>query len=152
MAGRSWERKAEDLKHGLKACFERPAMRFAFAAFIPLSILGVLWYYKYNGTFLVCVFYELTGLYCPGCGSGRALHALIRGDVLRAVDLNLFFVLAIPFLGYYFFSLYLKLILRRDILKRPFIPIWVTVAVLVLIFAYAVLRNLPGMPFELLAP
>ena len=26
-----------------------------------------------------CVFHELTGFYCPGCGGTRAFHALITG-------------------------------------------------------------------------
>ncbi len=30
---------------------------------------------------LPCVFQELTGLYCPGCGGTRAVKALLRGDL-----------------------------------------------------------------------
>ena len=29
-------------------------------------------------------FLAITGLYCPGCGTLRALHALARGDLLTA--------------------------------------------------------------------
>ena len=31
-----------------------------------------------------CVFQELTGLYCPGCGGTRALKALLKGDVITS--------------------------------------------------------------------
>ena len=32
-----------------------------------------------------CVFQELTGLYCPGCGGTRALKALLKGDVITSI-------------------------------------------------------------------
>lgn len=41
-----------------------------------------------------CVFHELTGLDCPGCGSTRALHQLLHGHVSAAFHFNpMFFVL-----------------------------------------------------------
>lgn len=46
-----------------------------------------------------CPFFVLTGLYCPGCGSQRALHALLHGEVVRAAGLNLLAVLSAPVLA-----------------------------------------------------
>ena len=37
-----------------------------------------------------CVFYALTGLECPGCGSTRALHHLVHGRVDEAFLMNPF--------------------------------------------------------------
>ena len=31
-----------------------------------------------------CPFLGLTGWFCPGCGSSRAIRALVSGDVARA--------------------------------------------------------------------
>ena len=46
---------------------------------LPL-LLGLLALYEAtDGLSIPCLFYELTGLYCPGCGSGRAVNALLRG-------------------------------------------------------------------------
>lgn len=35
-----------------------------------------------------CLFHALTGLECPGCGSQRALHALLMGDFRGAWHYN----------------------------------------------------------------
>ena len=48
-----------------------------------------------------CPFYMLTGLECPGCGSQRAIHSLLNGDLLSAMHYNLLLVLAIPYLLLY---------------------------------------------------
>ena len=37
-----------------------------------------------------CPFFHLTGWYCPGCGTLRAVHALLHGHVGRALHDNPF--------------------------------------------------------------
>lgn len=32
----------------------------------------------------MCIFYEVTGLYCPGCGGIRSVRALLRGDIWQS--------------------------------------------------------------------
>ncbi len=44
-----------------------------------------------------CVFHALTGLQCPGCGTTRALHHLLHGDVAGAFRLNAMLFVAVPF-------------------------------------------------------
>src|SRR5258706_11438159 len=44
-----------------------------------------------------CVFHSLTGLQCPGCGTTRALHHLLHGDVAGAFHLNPMLFAVVPF-------------------------------------------------------
>lgn len=44
-----------------------------------------------------CIFYDLTGLRCPACGTQRALHALLHGHVLQAIRFNWFFLYSVPY-------------------------------------------------------
>lgn len=66
-----------------------PAALFVYTRLDPAE-------YKW---FPKCLFYSLTGLQCPGCGSQRAIHALLNGDFPAAVRYNVLTVAAIPYLG-----------------------------------------------------
>lgn len=45
-----------------------------------------------------CPFRMMTGGWlCPGCGSQRAMHALLHGEVARAFGFNALLVLSLPF-------------------------------------------------------
>jgi hypothetical protein len=48
-----------------------------------------------SGHYPTCPFLFITGFYCPGCGSLRAVHALTHGDVGAAVGLNVLTVVGI---------------------------------------------------------
>jgi Protein of unknown function (DUF2752) len=44
-----------------------------------------------------CLWRSLTGLLCPGCGSARAAHALLQGDLIAALHFNPLAVATLPF-------------------------------------------------------
>src|SRR5688500_2237035 len=46
-----------------------------------------------------CVFHSITGLACPGCGSLRALHNLLRGEFAAAFRLNPLMMVLLPALA-----------------------------------------------------
>lgn len=46
----------------------------------------------------------ITGYDCPGCGSQRALHAILNGDIKAAFHYNAFLFIAVPFLIIYAFA------------------------------------------------
>ncbi len=55
-----------------------------------------------SGVFPPCPVRYLTGLYCPGCGSLRALHALLHGELGRAFAMNPLMIVTLPFVTYWF--------------------------------------------------
>lgn len=46
-----------------------------------------------------CPFLVLTGWRCPGCGSQRAVHALLHGDIAAAWNFNAALVAALPLIA-----------------------------------------------------
>lgn len=104
-----------------------------------------------SGIFPPCPLRALTGWYCPGCGSLRAFHQLLHGNLQNALALNPFAIIVSPFLAYGTVS-YAVFVLRGKYLPRMFLPaIWIR-ALCVAIVAFGVLRNIPLYPFSLLAP
>jgi hypothetical protein len=53
------------------------------------AVFVVAWLWKWNHV-SICVFYNLTGLKCPGCGMTRAFHAISHGHFAEAVHFNIF--------------------------------------------------------------
>ena len=92
-----------------------------------------------------CPFHALTGLYCPGCGTTRALHALLHFDWPTALAMNPLAVVAIPLL---------PLLLLHQLRPQLALTRWVADGRvwLVVVLVFAVLRNLPAAPFSWLAP
>lgn len=96
-----------------------------------------------------CVFHRVTGLDCPGCGSLRALHALLHGDFAVALHFNAFLVLSLPVLA----TLGLRLAVRkmRTEPATPFRPVWLWLYFAAFV-TFGIVRNLPVPLFAAFAP
>jgi hypothetical protein len=104
-----------------------------------------------SGLFPPCPLRYLTGWYCPGCGSLRALHQLLQGNLRAAWALNPLTVLLSPFLVYGTAS-YALFELRGRYLPRLFLrAAWIR-ALCAVIILFGIARNIPIQPFESLAP
>jgi hypothetical protein len=95
----------------------------------------------------ICPFKLATGLDCPGCGGTRAAHDLMRGDLVGALDHNVLAVIAIPLILWGLFT-WLTSVLGGPKLST-FSPStrW-TVAAVVVLLAFWVVRNLSLAPFH----
>lgn len=124
--------------------------------FVSLVLLAVaIFYFQYNPSefsfFPKCLFHELTGYDCPGCGSQRAIYSLLHLDFRRAADQNLMIVLCLPGLIVYYGLFNIKRFRSRSLLFRPGCETRIKVVVIVVIALFWILRNLPYYPFVLLA-
>ena len=71
-----------------------------------LALGGI--YYMFDPSaslfFPKCPFMSITGLPCAGCGSQRAIHALLHLNLQNAIHYNFFVVLLLPLLCVLLFS------------------------------------------------
>jgi hypothetical protein len=99
-----------------------------------------------TGFFPLCPFRTLTGFRCPGCGTTRALHQLLHGNLLAAFELNPLLLLALPVVG-----ILLILYTRSAITGRPMpqivLPRKFAWALYVVVFGFWVFRNTAIYPF-----
>jgi hypothetical protein len=87
----------------------------------------------------LCPTHALFGVDCPACGSTRAVRSLLTGDVAGALSHNVLLVLALPLLAVAAFAW-----LRGQAVTHPR---WALPALVVLLTAFTVVRNLalPGL-------
>lgn len=93
------------------------------------------------GRYPTCPFLAVTGHWCPGCGSLRAMHAVATGDIHTALGFNVLTVLALPLLA----VLWWRWIRRRwqgKARPAPVRPVYLWV-MLAGVLVFWLVRNLP---------
>ena len=120
-----------------------PASRILLMAGFAVCAVAALAYFAFDPTkvaiFPQCLFHQITGLDCPGCGAQRALHALLHGHVIAALQLNAMFVLSLPLALWYGPRLVFRSFTRQPSGSPPrwlwfYIGLWIV---------FGVARNLP---------
>lgn len=90
-----------------------------------------------------CPFRVLTGLKCPGCGSQRAIHYLLHGDIATACSKNLLVVIFIPYILFGFFLDWRKrlspCLLKIQHIFYGTVAIWIVFSIIVV---FAIARNI----------
>jgi hypothetical protein len=120
---------------------------------IVAAVLAVTMVYFFfdarKGLFPQCPFHFITGFHCPGCGSQRALSALVHGDIVSAMHYNILLILFLPLLLHAgFVSIRYS---NTEKLKLWYNPLFGRIVVIV-VLSFWLLRNIPSYPFTILAP
>ncbi len=100
-----------------------------------------------GGLYPPCPFRALTGFLCPGCGSLRAAHQLLRWHILAGFTLNPLMVLCLPLVCYGLMCQAVGDLAGRS-LPTLFIRagwIWLLLGITIL---FGILRNVPMCSFS----
>jgi len=109
-----------------------------------ICVAAIILYYFFNPAACTwmphCPVKQLTGYDCPSCGSQRAFHALLHGNLTDAVMYNPFLVISLP----YFICVvlgYMKNGFGRMMKQIFHSKVSITVYI-VLFFAWWIIRNI----------
>ena len=132
--------------------------RVALAGSITVLLCGAALLYHVDpssGRLPRCVFHSLTSLHCPGCGSTRAIHALLHGDVATAMRFNPLTLPALALLGVAYFRWVWRIFTgstdRGGHFGARVRPAWL-LALAIFLCLFWIARNVPIYPLTLLAP
>ncbi|OGF50985.1 MAG: hypothetical protein A2231_06415 [Candidatus Firestonebacteria bacterium RIFOXYA2_FULL_40_8] len=95
-----------------------------------------------GGIYPLCPTHYLTTLSCPGCGSLRAMHNLLHGNIKEAFYFNPLMILALPILAVWFLLYILKSVFAVKLPEVKLKPAiwWLLISGIIL---FMILRNLP---------
>ncbi len=121
---------------------------------IGIIVLLSLYYFSNPSEvnyFPKCPFYWLTGFYCPGCGSQRALHHLLHFDIINTIDHNALYIVGLSTIAYNVSVNAMNKFGNKiyyNYLYHPKTPLIIGG----LIIVFWILRNINLYPFTILAP
>lgn len=118
----------------------KPFLTVAATLVVVVTVIMIYTYLDPNMIWMPkCPVKMLTGYDCPGCGSQRALHAILNGDFIGAWNFNPALIVSIPII--------LILVLAQFKRERfpqfyratrhPFVPIFILVSIIL----WTVFRN-----------
>ena len=103
-------------------------------AALALVLLGQL------GLGIPCVFYQLTGFQCPGCGNSRATIALLRLDFTGAFASNPMFLAEFFYIGWVYCWAAASYLRGKRFSYRPPVPA-LDIVFLTAIVLWGIVRN-----------
>ena len=107
-------------------------------------VLIIILYIILNNIFHIyipCIFHEITGFLCPGCGMTRMLREIIHGNLPKAFYYNQFLFISLPI----FIIIFINLIYSNFKNIKPLyqkIPNYIYYTYIVLLLVFGVVRNM----------
>ncbi|RZK35503.1 MAG: DUF2752 domain-containing protein [Pedobacter sp.] len=130
-------------------------MSFKYILGLIVCIALSLIYYNFNpekyNFFPECPFHKFLHLDCPGCGSQRAVHSLLHGNIIQAADYNLLLVISLPILIVHLICQLLTYFTNRNHNLKIWYNTLVPKIIFIIVIVFWIVRNLPYGPFKYLA-
>lgn len=131
-------------------------LKLSLIIFGVLAFFGMLALYFFGNPtelniFPKCPFYVVTKIYCPGCGSQRAAHKILNGNIIDGIRHNYLIAILGLVLLYEIFIFIMNTILDKGITNLLH-KSKVTHGILTVILLFWILRNINLFPFTELAP
>ena len=109
---------------------------------IIVLLVGYYFFNKYTGIYIPCIFYEITGYKCPGCGITHLVFALLKLNFKEAFTSNPLVSIYMPFIiSYFVYYDYLYVYQKKDKIICK-IPNWVWIILIIITLGYGVIRNM----------
>lgn len=113
-----------------------------YVILIGIGIIYSIWY-RFTQIGIPCIFYLVTGLYCPGCGVSRMLLSLMQFKWMKAFYYNRLLFLLLPF-GIFVAGRHIGyLIWKGERYPYKRYHSWITYVLIILLLLFGILRNLP---------
>lgn len=125
------------------------------AAATAVLLLIMIYYFsdaRHSPHFPACIFFSLSGFYCPGCGSQRAFSSLLHGELWQAANYNLLFIICLPLLLYSVVITLINFFRKEQLVQQVFYSAFFIKILFAVIVIFWITRNLTFHPFNLLAP
>jgi hypothetical protein len=90
----------------------------------------------------LCPIHEYLHLECPGCGTTRAVSALLHGHLIAALHFNAFAILVLLPLVIVYAAICMQRAFKKEGSHWPAIPRPVTIALFALAAVFTIIRNL----------
>ena len=114
-------------------------------ALLAVALLGIYFLLDPEQHFFPkCPFLWLTGWKCPGCGSQRAVHQLLHGNIPEALQLNFLFVVALPYVLLGLTLEYTEWGKRQDSIRKTWYGYRAALLALMVVLAFGIGRNVFG--------
>jgi hypothetical protein len=130
--------------------------RILWLAFLAVGASAFFLLWKFDpvtvGFFPPCIFYKVTNLYCPGCGSTRACDALIEGRLSNAFGYNPLFIVCLPLVFFFLLRSVWLGIVKNEVFEVHHRYSKYLLVLAIVIVAYGVARNLPFDEFAWMRP
>lgn len=128
--------------------YERQRLKRLLIFLGLLIFIGIqyLLIWQIGGIGLPCMFYEIFGLSCPGCGISRMLFSLLRLDIRAAFRYNAGILTALPVMAVLFIWLCIQYV-RKGTFSLSKKQNCLTIGLIIWLLLFALLRNLPAFSF-----